>query len=308
MAVDVKDFAVGMELPPVSKYMTQDKFNAYEACGKRSYRGIHEDEEVAKKEGLGQTIASGMMSVMYLHEPMIKAFGVGWEHGGKLRLSFVRPTLHGDTLTVRTVVKEIVKEKIGDNEVDRVVFDAWLENQREEKVSVGWASGLVGPTDVLRQFSGGFGSWLKDIPAAAKVKPDTQIIWERIVVGEDFGPYEYTPMQEDLDEYRAAAEDQTALFTTVGRKHHSELYNLRYVHGGGINAGHESTNINPPTMGKKLKVYGKIPDKYIRRDKPYVMLDEYTIDEDGREIESAIHRSLRDPKECGKKWWGDKLS
>ena len=55
MAVDVKDFAVGMELPPVSKYMTQDKFNAYEACGKRSYRGIHEDEEVAKKEGLAVT-------------------------------------------------------------------------------------------------------------------------------------------------------------------------------------------------------------------------------------------------------------
>ena len=39
-----------------------------------------------------------------------------------------------------------------------------------------------------------------------------------------------------------------------------------------------------------------------RRDKPYVVRAEWCIDEDWREIESAVHRGMRDPKECGKKW------
>ena len=135
-----------------------------------------------------------------------------------------------------------------------------------------------------------------------------RIAFDNIHVGDEFGPVEYVVTQENIDRFRKAVGNPKANYPTVSKRHAATLLETRYAYGGGINAGHESTNINPPTMGKKLKVYGKIPDKYIRRDKPYVMLAEYTIDEDGREIESAIHRSLRDPKECGKKWWGDKLS
>ena len=42
MPLDAKDIEIGYELPSISKHITQAKMNAYEACGKRSYRGIHE--------------------------------------------------------------------------------------------------------------------------------------------------------------------------------------------------------------------------------------------------------------------------
>ena len=299
MGLSSEDVEIGFELPPVAKPMTQAKMNAYEACGKRDYRGIHESEEVAKAAGLGQTIASGMMSVMYLHEPMIKFFGEGWAHGGKLRLSFVRPTLPGDTLTVRAVVKE----KTPEGDATRVLMDAWLENQRQEKVSVGWASALVGPLEAILQFRGGFADWLMAKPVPQKVAPTRLMTWDVVEVGEELGPYEYVMVQEDLDDFRAAAEDPNALYATIGRKHSSELVEQRYLSGGGVNAGHEVTYYNPPIPGKKLKVFGQVVDKYIRRDKPYVVRAEYCVDEDGHEIESAVHRGMRDPKECGKKWW-----
>ena len=49
--------------------------------------------------------------------------------------------------------------------------------------------------------------------------------------------------------------------------------------------GHDSEYHNPPIAGKRIIVTARIADKYIRRDKPYLVIEATAIDEDGRLIE-----------------------
>ena len=55
-----------------------------------------------------------------------------------------------------------------------MLMDAWLENQRQEKVSVGWVSALVGPLEAISQFRGGFSDWLMAKPLPPKTPPTGQ--------------------------------------------------------------------------------------------------------------------------------------
>ena len=138
MAAIGKDVEIGFEVTQAVKHMTQAMINDFEHVFERP-SNIHDSEEVAKKEGLKQPIASGMMSIAFMHEVMQTAFGDGWDKGGKVSLRFIRPVLDGDTVTARAVVKEKQQE----NGRTRVILDAWCENQNGDKTAVGWASGLV---------------------------------------------------------------------------------------------------------------------------------------------------------------------
>jgi len=53
----------------------------------------------------------------------------------------------------------------------------------------------------------------------------------------------------------------------------------------------EAEFFNPPVPGKKIFVTGRIVDKYIRRDKPYLVIEAEAKDEDGRLIERIPHLS-----------------
>ena len=55
-------------------------------------------------------------------------------------------------------------------------------------------------------------------------------------------------------------------------------------------------------MGKKIKVQGRIADKYLRRDKPYIVIEATATDEDGRLLEKLSTYQLKKPDELGKKW------
>ena len=54
---------------------------------------------------------------------------------------------------------------------------------------------------------------------------------------------------------------------------------------GGVNAGNEVEFFNPPIPGKTVKVTGRIANKYLRRDKPYLVIEATAVDEDGRLLE-----------------------
>ena len=47
---------------------------------------------------------------------------------------------------------------------------------------------------------------------------------------------------------------------------------------------------------------GRIADKYLRRDKPYIVIEATAIDEDGRLLEKLSTYQLKKPDELGKKW------
>lgn len=124
-----------------------------------------------------------------------------------------------------------------------------------------------------------------------------------IEIGEELGSYEYVLTQEMLDNFRASVQDPDAPFPTLAVKHDATAFAMVYDdQTGGVNAGNEVEFFNPPLPGKKIRVTGRIHDKYLRRDKPYMVIEATAEDEDGRLLEKLRTYQMKKPDEVGKKW------
>lgn len=131
-----REVAVGAQLKPIVKVMTQEQMTVYAGT---DWKNIHTDLEVAQKAGLATTVASGLQTVAYLSELMTLFCGEGWRNGGKLAVAFVSPVFLGDTVYTSGRVKEMTQEDAG----LRVSVDVWCENQAGKRVTVGTASGRI---------------------------------------------------------------------------------------------------------------------------------------------------------------------
>jgi acyl dehydratase len=127
---------IGDELPPLTKPIAQRQIDAY--SGVRPY-SIHTDAEWARKKGFAAPLAQGMMSTAYVSQMMVQFLGEGFVKGGKMGVSFIKPVLAGDTLTVRGSVRS----KDAEGAQTRVTVEFWCENQQGVKTMVGTASGLA---------------------------------------------------------------------------------------------------------------------------------------------------------------------
>ncbi|MYE41948.1 MAG: hypothetical protein F4X27_17245 [Chloroflexi bacterium] len=134
--------------------------------------------------------------------------------------------------------------------------------------------------------------------------PEVKIFdYDKIEIGEELGSYEYTLTQEMLDNFRASIDDPDAVFPTLAVKYDATAFAMVYDdQTGGVNAGNEVEFFNPPIPGKKILVTGRIADKYLRRDKPYMVIEATAIDEDGRLLEKLRTYQMKKPDEVGKKW------
>jgi acyl dehydratase len=146
MAFEAKEIRMGYELPPIKRTITQEKMNAFSAFSEvnvepslRVSGAFHTDKEYAKSKGLPGTLAQSMHYYAFVSEMLTDFFGEGWVRGGRLAMTFVRMVLSGDTITCKAVVTGVKKDDDG----NRVSLDVSCENQKEEKVAVGTASGLV---------------------------------------------------------------------------------------------------------------------------------------------------------------------
>ena len=128
--------SIGQELPPLVKDVPQRKIDAYSGV-RPNY--IHSDEAFARKKGFRAPLAQAMMSTAYVSELMTRFVGAGFVKGGTMSMTFIKPVLAGDRLTVRGVVKE----RRAENGRTRVMVEVWCENQDGDKTAVGTASGLV---------------------------------------------------------------------------------------------------------------------------------------------------------------------
>ncbi len=136
--------------------------------------------------------------------------------------------------------------------------------------------------------------------AAEQLKPFN---YADIEIGEELGSYEYVLTQEMLDNFRASVDDPDAPFPTLAVKHDATAFAMVYDdQTGGVNAGNEVEFFNPPLPGKKIRVTGRIHDKYLRRDKPYMVIEATAEDEDGRLLEKLRTYQMKKPDEVGKKW------
>jgi phosphate acetyltransferase/phosphate butyryltransferase len=128
--------SIGQTLPELVKHIPQRRIDAYSGV-RPNY--IHSDEAFARKKGFRAPLAQAMMSTAYVSELMTRFAGAGFVKGGTMAMTFIKPVLAGDTLTVRGVVKETRPEGAR----TRVVVEVWCENQHGEKTAVGTSSGLL---------------------------------------------------------------------------------------------------------------------------------------------------------------------
>ena len=130
-----------------------------------------------------------------------------------------------------------------------------------------------------------------------------ELEYDKLQIGEELGSYEYLLTQEMLDSFRASVEDPDAAFPTIAVKHDATALAMSYQDNlGGVNAGNEMEFHNPPIPGKRVKVAGRIHNKYSRRDKPYLVIEATAVDEDGRLLDKMRTYQMKKPDEEGKKW------
>jgi len=126
---------IGKELPPLTKTIGQRQIDCFSGVRPHS---IHTDPEWARNKGFRAPLAQAMMSTAYVSELMVQFAGAGFVRGGSMSVSFIKPVVVGDTLTVRGRVRS--READGGNV--RVTVEVWCENQDGVKTMVGTASGL----------------------------------------------------------------------------------------------------------------------------------------------------------------------
>jgi acyl dehydratase len=129
-------FQLGDELPPLVKTIAQRQIDCYSGVRPNS---IHTDPEWARRKGFRAPLAQAMMSTAYVSQLMTQCLGEGFVRGGRMAVSFIKPVIVGDTLTVRGRVRGREPEAGG----TRVSVEVWCENQDGVKTMVGTASGLV---------------------------------------------------------------------------------------------------------------------------------------------------------------------
>lgn len=133
--------------------------------------------------------------------------------------------------------------------------------------------------------------------------------WEKVQVGEDLGSMDYVLTPEMISDYRRVVDNSCAAYPTVAARHPANLFYRKYRHLLRVpNAGQDSEYFNPPIAGKRINVSAQIVDKYVRREKPYLVIEATATDEDGRLIEVSrligLARDVNKPalEAVAKKW------
>lgn len=128
---------IGYELPGITKTFTLEASQVY--CRWPEVQNYHTDEAAAKSVGFPSVIMQGMMGVSYLSQLCHQYFGEEWTRSGKLSVNFIGLVYPPQCLKIRGVVRE----KINEEDRQRLVLDVWIENEKKEKVHVGKASACV---------------------------------------------------------------------------------------------------------------------------------------------------------------------
>ena len=89
--------AVGDEMSPLSRAVTQEQINAY-ADASGDHNPIHVDPEFARAVGLPGTIAHGLLDMAILTEAVARWAG-GYAQVAAVSCRFSKPLLPGETVT-----------------------------------------------------------------------------------------------------------------------------------------------------------------------------------------------------------------
>ena len=137
---DVK-IELNQQIPTISKKITQESINQFEACGILDRENIHNSPELARQRlGFAHPLASGRMSVAFAAESLRKFFGPEvFNHTGTVNLKFLRPVKSGDTITGTGKVSH-------QQEIDKgtlVTVELFCENQDRDRTAIGNGSAII---------------------------------------------------------------------------------------------------------------------------------------------------------------------
>jgi len=136
-----RTYNVGDAVPSLSKTMSQEAINAFEASGGAEGPSQFTDAETAKGVlGTTSTVASGRMSLTFSLELLRRFFGAEiFNRGGSVDLRFLRPVRPGDTVTFTGKVTALEKEANG----TRVRCEISATNQKGDTTAAGNGACLV---------------------------------------------------------------------------------------------------------------------------------------------------------------------
>lgn len=132
-------------------------------------------------------------------------------------------------------------------------------------------------------------------------------VWESIPVGDDLGSLDYVLTEQMVADYRRVVDNPHAAYPTVAARHPANLFYRKYASVMRVpNMGHDAEYFNPPVVGKRITITGRIADKYIRRGNAYFIVEATAVDDDGRLIERSKLVGLA--REVGKQAAHDNIS
>lgn len=120
----------------------------------------------------------------------------------------------------------------------------------------------------------------------------TESIYQRLVVGEQLGHLEYLVTPEKLAQFQQAVEYPEAFFPSIAIKEYLQVLRAKYGWVNIISAKHSERYFHPPIPNKRVQVTGWVRDKYQRRGRDWLVIETFSVDEDGREILRSEHTLL----------------
>jgi acyl dehydratase len=121
------------------------------------------------------------------------------------------------------------------------------------------------------------------------------MIFEEMPLGEEYAD-EYVLTPELARDYTEGVEDANPWYVEQSPfggpvanpillvAQHARLFKTKYATAGNIHTRHETQFLNPARLGKTIKVYGKLVDKYVKRGREYLVMECRSVDEDGVEL------------------------
>jgi acyl dehydratase len=101
---------------------------------RRPPRGIHDDQDAARKAGFRAPIAGGEQTIAIIAQFLADHFGTRFVRGGRIEVSLTKPVLFGDTLTSHAKIVSV------DTDANRAELEIHVANQRGEQVLAGTAA------------------------------------------------------------------------------------------------------------------------------------------------------------------------
>lgn len=134
--MSISGSTIGQSLSPLVKSpIEQEQLRRY-AAASGDYNPIHLDPEAARRVGLDDVIAHGMLSMAFLGQFINQQIaGDPGARVGKLKVRYIGMVHLGDTVTCQGKVTE----RTEDDAETTITLACWAQNQRGEQVTTGEA-------------------------------------------------------------------------------------------------------------------------------------------------------------------------